>query len=296
MTPPVPRPMRRPIWAGARAFSLCLDGMDQVFQREHDPRDLRYMQLIYRTLVESHVVVFSWEQAKVIPRHEDDGIRDFMRDARLPFSPMFIGLRDWPASEEIPVIGAVVDEVDGGLAISPFVEAPHKRYAVLTGTALATPEQEGIRPAVRYSDDVSVEGVMDLAGGAARSICDYLYFLEAANIEIVPLTLIKREQKRAEKRGWPIPLTVQVRRRRGVSPAAPSGEHPDWTHQWEVMGHYKHVTKGPHVQDLSKLKPCSRRDQFGLTCPNGCRREWVPPHIKGPEHKPFVPKMREVVG
>ena len=37
--------------------------------------------------------------------------------------------------------------------------------------------------------------------------------------------------------------------------------------------------------DPEKVKPCTRRDEptGQLTCPDGCRREWVPEHVRGSE-------------
>jgi hypothetical protein len=49
--------------------------------------------------------------------------------------------------------------------------------------------------------------------------------------------------------------------------------------------------------DRERVKPCQRRDQHGnLTCPDGCRREWVPPTVKGDPDAPLRVKTRRVPG
>jgi hypothetical protein len=53
----------------------------------------------------------------------------------------------------------------------------------------------------------------------------------------------------------------------------------DWSHQWEVMGHWR------RVKGIGKDRNGSYT-QVGYT--------WVEPHIKGPENKPFVKKKRLV--
>ena len=53
----------------------------------------------------------------------------------------------------------------------------------------------------------------------------------------------------------------------------------DWSHRWEVMGHWR------KIEGLGK----NRAGEYvlsGLT--------WVNPHAKGPEHLPLVPKLRSV--
>lgn len=78
--------------------------------------------------------------------------------------------------------------------------------------------------------------------------------------------------------------------------ATPRARTANYSHRFERRGYTRHVTKGSHAKaDL--IQPCYRRDAEGnLTCPNGCRREWVPPTIVGDEELPFVPKTRVVPG
>lgn len=167
-----------------------------------------------------------------------------------------------------------------------------------------------------------------LASATTMLAARALYFLTAHNVEVVEKPMIKRERKRAEKRGWPIASTITVRRTlRRTGQQGNGGGAREYSHQFEVTGRYNHVTKGSHVRcrkcagegglnvkhgddtitwttcekckgsrlDPELVKPCSRRDQHGNpTCPDGCRREWVPSHWKGPEDAIAVPKIRKV--
>jgi len=160
-----------------------------------------------------------------------------------------------------------------------------------------------------------------IMAGAGDAIA-VLHLLDFSNIEMVEKTLERREAKRAEKRKWNVPLVVRVSRpsRRVQRGASDGMSEREWTHQWDVIGHPMHFAKvGPMTRcivcggktsdevpcvrcnntglDPEKVSPCTRIDvKTGeLTCPNGCRRIWCPPHTKGPEDKPYIPKSRKLV-
>jgi len=57
------------------------------------------------------------------------------------------------------------------------------------------------------------------------------------------------------------------------------GKEVDWTHRWEVRGHWRKIT------GIGK-------DREGQYCVNGLT--WVVPHEKGPDDKPVVRKQRLV--
>lgn len=166
----------------------------------------------------------------------------------------------------------------------------------------------------------ALKGVVT-AAAMERAVAS-IYLTLSANVELGKVTLLKRDRKRAEKRGWPIADTVYVRvpRRRSAHQSEGNGAVAHYTHRFDRIGHYKHVQKGPHVRcrvclnkeekrsscercegtglDPALVKPCTRRDETTgkLTCPHGCRREWHPPSVVGPEDKPYVPKARRVIG
>ena len=144
-----------------------------------------------------------------------------------------------------------------------------------------------------------------LIEAAAERIIGALYLLEAANVEMVPRELPRRERKRQEKRGWKIPLVVRIDRpsRRVYNHSANgNGVARDFSHQFEVIGHYNHVKRGAsaacivcngkRTQDLvcprcndtgldpDKIKPCVRIEVTTgeKTCPHGCRKIWIQSH------------------
>lgn len=186
--------------------------------------------------------------------------------------------------------------------------------------ALRQDEREEGAPAASR-DMEAFKGVLTAA--AMERAMAAIYLTQSANVELGETTHIhKRDLKRAEKRGWPIALTVFVRvpRRRTQRASEGNGSARDYTHRFDRIGHYKHVQKGPHVRcrvclnkdekrsscerchgtglDPALVKPCTRRDETtgDLTCPHGCRREWHEPSVVGPEDKPYVPKARRVIG
>lgn len=133
----------------------------------------------------------------------------------------------------------------------------------------------------------------------AEAVIDSLYFLDSHNVAIEDAQVSRQVRRRAERSGGEIQIARVVRvgptkvRR---TPTKDKGGTANYSHRFERRGYTRHVTKGSHAKaDL--IQPCYRRDAQGeLTCPNGCRREWVPPTIVGDEELPFVPKSRVVPG
>lgn len=172
-----------------------------------------------------------------------------------------------------------------------------------------------------------VKGSLAIARASVMVAASVMMFLDSRNVETVEGHGIpKRDLRRAEKRGWQIAHTVKVshttRKRR--QPRTPTGNERQFSHRFEVIGHYNHVTRGPHVKcdrcqgtgevepayadgdgepnieqpclrclgtgvDPAKVTPCALKDDHDY-----CRREWVPLHVVGPEDKPLIPKVRRV--
>lgn len=131
------------------------------------------------------------------------------------------------------------------------------------------------------------------------AVIDSLYFLESHNVTIEDAQVSRQVRRQAERSGGEIRIAQTVRvgptkvRR---EPREGKGGTANYSHRFERRGYTRHVTKGSHAKaDL--IRPCYRRDAEGnLTCPDGCRREWVPPTIVGDEDLPFVPKSRILPG
>lgn len=132
---------------------------------------------------------------------------------------------------------------------------------------------------------------------SSLAVMDALYFLDSHNVTLGEATVSRQVRRRAEREGIQIAQTVRVAATRVRDRRPGKGGTANYSHRFERKGYTRHVTKGSHAKaDL--MKPCYRRDPKTneLTCPDGCRREWVPPTIVGDENLPFVPKARIVPG
>lgn len=90
--------------------------------------------------------------------------------------------------------------------------------------------------------------------------------------------------------GARIASTVSVRPPKARSDRAPTGAHREFTHRFEVHGHYKHY--GPDTM----LFKATQRDRPHKIVHHGPRgpvvRVRTPDFVKGPAHRPLVPKVR----
>lgn len=142
--------------------------------------------------------------------------------------------------------------------------------------------------------ELSLEALINYA--MVEHVARVLYLLSAANVHVAEAPVSRQVRRQAERSGGKIASVVTVRRTqvRRPGPVSLTPSKRDYTHRFERRGHYRHVTRGPHFK-ADHVAPCNRRDEHGeLTCPNGCRREFVPPHWVGDDHLPMVPKSRVV--
>jgi hypothetical protein len=78
----------------------------------------------------------------------------------------------------------------------------------------------------------------------------------------------------------------------------PGGEHVEFSHRFEVRGNFAH-----HFELTAKGEPNRLFERWSVEKPEKviniggkpCVRIWRPPHVKGPEGKPLIPKIRHVV-
>ena len=309
----------------------------------------------------AHVLVMDSAQVNMLPEFSSaTEMIDFARDTPLAFDPLFIDFTgdgflpgiDSDISfegEEVKILGALVNSEpdEGVLFITPIFYYGNPAAPIMA-IALGTYaiNRSGVRnyqfayvlgsterftqpamtliassPPLNKEPHVYVE-YERIIGIAAERVIGALYLLEAANVQMVPRELPRRDKKRQEKRGWRIPLVVRVDRpsRRVYSGTNGNGDGTprDFSHQFEVIGHYNHVKRGhsaactvcngKRTQDLvcprchdtgldpDKIKPCTRIDVTTgeKTCPDGCRKIWIPAYWKGPENKPMVVKTRKI--
>ena len=116
-------------------------------------------------------------------------------------------------------------------------------------------------------------------------------FLESTNVEVAERTELTRQVRRqAERTGSRIASTVSVRLPKTRTDRASNGAHREFSHRFEVRGHYKHF--GPDTM----LFKATARDRPQKICYHATRgpvvRVWTPDYVKGPADRPLVPKVR----
>lgn len=110
-----------------------------------------------------------------------------------------------------------------------------------------------------------------------------LLVLESANVDLVQTAGPPRGH---QAHGVPhFEVVIRQNSKRYVSGRPPQAQ--DWSHRWEVRGHFKHFRRGATYD----ANPDRR-----VLMPDGtdCVRIWCPPYVKGPQDKPLIPKRRVI--
>jgi hypothetical protein len=155
------------------------------------------------------------------------------------------------------------------------------------------PEHQWIETIPREAEKAYSESLV--VARLAERVLRAIYLLEAHNVELVETPHISRQVRRqAQRKGTPISLAVTIRRTQRRPGRQAGGTGREFTHSFERMGGYWHVTRGPHVTDPEKLKPCAEwktRHPWSQVC----RREYHgPSFVDAGPGKPFVPKTRRL--
>jgi len=141
---------------------------------------------------------------------------------------------------------------------------------------------------LRRTDARTWPMVQQLAGEAAERAVSVLKLLECVGVDLAPASLSRQARRQAERKSESIPLEVHIRRgpRRRYEP---KGDHRpiDYSHRFEVRGHFKHVTRGPEFNAAPEEKKV-------IVGGVECVRKWCPPFVKGPDDKPLIPKWRKI--
>lgn len=335
-----------------RAHSAKQLGIDRTDQ-------LTYLHLhLGHSMYLAHVLVMDSAQVTALPNLSETEQLLFAQETPLAFDPLFIdftGDQSLPAIEsrlsdegEVKLLGAMInsDPDPNVLFITPifYYGNPHASLMAIALGTYAVNKSDVVNYEFAYvlgATERFTKPAMTLVANsdvlkkhpdvvleyeriiriAVERVIGALYLLEAANVEMVPRELGRRDRKRQEKRGWKIPLVVRVDRpsRRTYNHATNGNGQPrDFSHQFERIGHYNHYTRGSFVAcivcngkiakdlvcprcndtglDPDKVKSCVRIDvKTGeLTCPHGCRKIWISPHWVGPEDKPMIVKTRKI--
>lgn len=340
--------------AAAMDFFVHRQRSREVLEGEKYREALEWYRHNEMMLNNSHVVSIGSRQAGALPPVGQEEEREWRQGYHPPFPITFISVEwePWPSPPSrretmVYVLGcAVIDMQDiprddsdpdsetAGVSFHPFV-----RYAKHPDRITDEGDRYGVvNPHVSiWCDDGSwqiaefplkrggwpekaIEAVNDSAEAAVEETLRVLYWMESANVELAQKSVSRQVRRQAERKDRRIVDTVIVKRgrRRSLERSDGGGEHRDFSHQFEVMGAYHHVTRGIHVRcsdchgsgafadtrancyrchgtglDPEKVKACPQwRERHPHS--RACRREWVPPHVKGPEDAVFVPKVRRI--
>lgn len=126
-----------------------------------------------------------------------------------------------------------------------------------------------------------------LGSGALRAMRSLL-LLECANIDLVDVAPAPPAHRAQGRPGYEI--VIRQNPRRYISDNEVT---VDWSHRWEVRGHFKH-----HGPDTPVFRATERRNPSKIIdhpVRGRCVRFWCPPFVKGPENKPLIPKVRRVM-
>jgi hypothetical protein len=171
----------------------------------------------------------------------------------------------------LPVIKGASDHV---LSAPPVLAAAH-------------PDHRGMA-AVDLSHDQKFSQMVNAGDRGAKDLQEIIVDAGGVivNVDLVEAPLSPRQRKREAKKGRRIALTVQVRQPK-TRPVGRNGT-ANYSHRFEVRGHYMHFPGGTKLADADPAK-LSFVPGRGFV-----RKVWCPPHVKGPQDKPLVPKVRVV--
>lgn len=271
--------------------------------RKADLGSRAYYDKVCRLLKQATVVYIPTEQVDAIPRLGPTFKEEAAGTAylRAPFGLTFLAIggeisRDFSIGWFDTSLYAALLYQDGGeLRVLPFFRWPAlvgpKLKTLGRGEASAT--LEGFRvirsPApMARSGENQYDGSLDeemreqVCGGTARAL-RALFLLESVNVRL-------REGQPAEPghRGAGVPSFEVVIREPTRSEHEPTAQTVDWSHRWEVRGHFKHFRKGA----VYESNPDRRIEADG----DSYVRVWCPPFVKGPANKPLIPKTHVYVG
>lgn len=226
-----------------------------------------------RLIPQSRVIVLQREQAESIMGLRAEDL--VWNGESIPFSSTFLDFNDADVGDGFKLAGALLTATSGA-------------YCYLHGNGL-----RGFRTLIwlpghggHRTLDLTVRSTGDLANVSDRVrevIVGTLLVLESANVDIVQTA---GPPKGHQAHGVPHYEVVVRQNSKRYQSDRPS-QAQDWSHRWEVRGHFKHFRKGATYD----ANPDRR-----VLMPDGtdCVRIWCPPYVKGPQDKPLIPKRRVI--
>ncbi len=289
--------MKRPAWAAAGGFAECWAALERLPRLDLSP------------LAKSRVITISATQTEELPRVSD--APNVLKEMRLPFDHVYLDLgRVKPfsgANDSLLLRGAQISQE--GWFIPNATPAPSiavfaQGFGRPTGLfALGGPTIEDAQwrwdfdsywhPAETLSD--SRKQLLALTFERCISV---LQWLQSYNVELVEAPLSPRQRERELKKGRQIALTVQVKQTKRYTSVSQLSGSANYTHRFETRGHYarEFELKDDGTPNKNFIRYMQKRPTDAIVVDGRmCFQKWIPPHVKGPSDKPFVPKVREVV-
>lgn len=290
-----------PKWEFGGTYDRALKGVQRIMYSTTEDQQLhRIAYDIYRLLGWAHVATMDIEQYKALPIDLDD--LDEHVDPHLPFNLLYVSVGDSmfagtllmtprEESKESDKFGAVTfwnmdayqDMPDAGVAmpigLTDFRTRTYLDIGAMIMTDIPGPEE------VWEHKDSEVVGLHQTLNNLK-----VIRFLQSANVDLETTPVTRQVRRQAERKGYNISSRVYVRSPRHPRNPIVSGDHINFSHRFEVRGHYKHYSTD------TRLFKATKRDQPHKIMNHPTRGEvvriWCPNFVKGPEDKPLVPKTR----
>jgi hypothetical protein len=314
--------MSRPEWAAAGTFPDAWRCAERGATASRIPWHRSLCLMALEGLRRARVITISGEQVQALPSEFDTygSSAAAFRDVALPFDPVYLSVGSAPLSRFDPpgeMLGALVGSPQGGVRgelkehwdgqpiVIGFYRSPATENVVQCESFAFASATSDAWAGSGIQDNLGVDPLQWIQqyGGTAKDLEDgrtlkadiaevaatVMYFLESANVEVVEGSPTRQDRRQVERKGGRIALTVQIRQPKKRARREGDPTPANYSHRFEVRGHYKHFPVGTRLADS---KPERLVDHATL---GRCRRIWCPPFVKGPEDKPLVPKLREVI-
>lgn len=297
-----------PKWEMGGTFNEAVKGTKSMME---DPRHGSVLKDICWKILDclrfAHVATLDIDQFNALPRELDD-LGGFTADPHLPFNPIYISVED-------PMFGGLLlaSDITGDMGAVGFwdMESSDGRFSIYGSTRITLPVSMinltkwyyvDIAEMMIQSDNVNEylsHDMPDLIDDpdaiftATRMTLDttkVIRFLQSSNVDLGDTPISRQVRRNARRKGYQISSRVYVRSPRRPTQTIGPGEHIDFSHRFEVRGHYKHFGVD------TRLFKATKRDQPHKIINHPTRGEvvrvWCPNFVKGPEDKPLVPKTR----
>lgn len=307
--------MKRPAWAESRSFSECWSAVEkQINSPAGSNMAVEGLAAILYGLQRARVVAIGREQVASLPLPELSGdtkaICHRVEETPLPFENLFLDLDSCGIGGDGDLRGRAAlltrgKAVNGwGWWFTAWIAdtLPTADGGIGTCVPLSLlPGQDGnLQLLSQRMPRVDPTGVNTLAVTARSVLARVLAvtdWLQSFNVELVEAPLSPRQRERELKKGRQITLTVQVKQTKRYTSTSQTNGSANYSHRFETRGHYKHYFEFKPDGRASKVfERCYAKDPSRVVMVDGkeCFRFWVPPYVKGPIDKPFVPKVRVV--